>query len=145
MGGKSADKARTEFGNSLARALRSRGMTQVELAESLDTAQSVISAWINGRSEPAPGTVFTLEKQLGMDPGSLSRVLGYLPPEAAKVATTVRDAVARDFSVDEQYKPMLMAVYRELVRLSAQHPGSGRRLRPADQPPGARRRRRPAT
>lgn len=135
--------ARSDFGSSLARALRLRAMTQVELAESLDTAQSVISAWINGRSEPGPTTVFDLEKKLGMDPGSLSRTLGYLPLEA-KVASTVRDAVAKDFSIDEQYKPMLIAVHRELVRLSAQHPGSGRRLRPVDQPPGARRRRSPS-
>jgi transcriptional regulator with XRE-family HTH domain len=120
-------------------------MTQTDLAESMGATQSTVSAWINGRSEPSPATVFELERTLKVSVGSLSRLLGYLPVESAKISLSVKDAVARDHQLKEEFKPTLLAVYRELLRLSSRRPGqSGRKLRTDDPPVGARRRRLPS-
>ena len=141
---------RQKFGVALAQTLRSMGLTQAELAEQLQTTQSAVSAWINGRSEPPPFTVFNLEQTLGLAPGALSRLLGYVPVEAAELGGTVRAAIRRDPMLAEHFKPMLLSLYGQLVRLgeSATKNGpttttSGRRLRDEDQPRGARRRRSP--
>jgi transcriptional regulator with XRE-family HTH domain len=54
---------RKRFGGTLAEALSARGRRQEDLAEALDTTQSAVSAWINGKSEPAAATVFACENR----------------------------------------------------------------------------------
>ena len=69
-------ECRLAFGRMLSEALKGRSMKQEDLARSLGTTQSSVSGWINGKYEPAAATVFTIERSLGLEPGSLSRPLG---------------------------------------------------------------------
>ena len=103
------------FGRLLAGALKSRGMKQEDLARSLGTTQSSVSGWINGKYEPAAATVFTIERSLGLDPGSLSRPLGYLPVEPPADLISVESAIAQCATLDDEAKAALASIYRLLV------------------------------
>jgi transcriptional regulator with XRE-family HTH domain len=90
-------------------------MKQEDLARSLGTTQSSVSGWINGKYEPAAETVFTIERSLGLDPGSLSRPLGYLPVEPAARPVSVETAIAQSPQLDADAKDALAALYRVLA------------------------------
>ena len=106
---------RARFGRLLADALRARGMKQEHLAGSLGTTQSSVSGWINGKYEPAADTVFRIERSLGLEPGHLSRPLGYLPVEAASAAPSVEGAILQSPLLEDDEKAALMAVYQVMV------------------------------
>lgn len=76
--------------------------------------QATVSQWLLGKTEPAPKTVFAIEQALGVNPGTLSRLLGYLPP-STRSATTVRDAIAADPKLTATGRRVIAAVYEELV------------------------------
>jgi transcriptional regulator with XRE-family HTH domain len=109
---------RSTFGRMLADALKGRRMKQEDLARSLGTTQSSVSGWINGKYEPAAATVFTIERALELDPGSLSRPLGYLPVEPAAQPMSVESAIAQCGTLDDEAKVALASVYRLLVARS---------------------------
>ena len=112
-------------------------MRQDDLARKLGTTQSSVSGWINGKYEPAAATVFTIERTLGLDPGTLSRPLGYLPVEPVSRTVTVEGAIAQNTLLDEEQKAVLSAMYRVLVKRSTAA---------ANGPPGPERpRAQPAT
>jgi transcriptional regulator with XRE-family HTH domain len=123
-----ATEGRLAFGRVLAEALKSRNMKQDDLARSLGTTQSSVSGWINGKYEPGAATVFTIERSLALDPGSLSRPLGYLPVEPAAHAVSVEAAVAQSTNLDDDAKAALATLYRVLARRA-----------PATEPARARR------
>jgi transcriptional regulator with XRE-family HTH domain len=107
---------RRHFGNALAVALRTRGLTQTQLADVLDTTQSAVSAWITGRSEPAADTVFACEVATGVGPGALSCHLGYLPLDAAGAPPRIEDLVAGSGDLDDDGKHMVLTVWRTATR-----------------------------
>jgi len=117
-------------------------MTQEDLAGILGTTQSSVSGWINGRYEPAAATVFTVEHALGLEPGLLSRPLGYLPVEPVSRSVSVESAIAQSAQLDDEEKAALSAVYRVLANQSARSNGGDR---PRNQPVSANRTRVPAT
>ena len=124
-------EGRFAFGRLLAQALRSRRMKQDDLARSLGTTQSSVSGWINGRYEPGAATVFTIERELGLDPGSLSRPLGYLPVEPAARPVSVDAAITQSPHLDDDAKDALSALYRVLAsRSTAIAPSRPRRQAP---------------
>ncbi|MDQ4090669.1 MAG: helix-turn-helix transcriptional regulator [Actinomycetota bacterium] len=124
----------------LAEALKAREMKQEDLARLLGTTQSSISGWINGKYEPAAATVFTVERSLGMDPGTLSRPLGYLPVEPASRSVSVERAIAQSTLLDGEQKAALCGMYRVLVKLGAATPASAPGPeRPRNQPATANR------
>jgi transcriptional regulator with XRE-family HTH domain len=134
-------EGRLIFGRLLAQALKGRGMTQEDLARSLGTTQSSVSGWINGKYEPAAATVFTVERSLGLDAGTLSRPLGYLPVEPASKAISVEGAIAQSASLDDEQKAALCALYRLLAKR-----GGSPSAVPASAPAGTERpRNQPAT
>ena len=93
-------------------------MKQEDLARSLGTTQSSVSGWINGKYEPAAATVFTIERSLGLDPGLLSRPLGYLPVEPAARSTSVEAAIAQCTTLDDDAKAAIAGLYRLLAKRS---------------------------
>ena len=93
-------------------------MKQEDLARSLGTTQSSVSGWINGKYEPAAATIFTIERSLGLDPGSLSRPLGYLPVEPPARPISVEAAIAECTTLDDDAKAAISALYRVLARRS---------------------------
>lgn len=127
---------RVGFGRVLADAMKARGMKQEDLAGMLGTTQSSVSGWINGKYEPAAATVFTVERCLGIEPGSLSRPLGYLPVEPVARTLTVEGAIAQSGNLDDEEKAALAAMYRLLVKRSTRGGGPER---PRNQPASATR------
>ena len=113
------DRARRlNFGRLLSSALKARDMKQDELAGMLGTTQSSVSGWINGKYEPGAATVFCVERCLGVDPGSLSRALGYLPVESTASTENVETAIAQSTRLDDEEKAALAAIYRVLAKRS---------------------------
>ena len=112
-------EGRIAFGRMLADALKSRGMKQDDLARSLGTTQSSVSGWINGKYEPSADTVFTIERSLDLDPGFLSRPLGYLPVEPVARPISVEGAIAQSTSLDDDAKAALSSLYRVLAKRSS--------------------------
>lgn len=127
--GKTAE-GRLAFGRMLAAALKTRSMKQEDLARSLGTTQSSVSGWINGKYEPAAATVFTMERSLGLEPGSLSRPLGYLPVEPAARPLSVEAAITQSPHLDDDAKAALSALYRVLAKPTTPAIVPSRRRRP---------------
>ena len=105
-------------------------MKQENLAGSLGTTQSSVSGWINGKYEPAADTVFRIERSLGLEPGHLSRPLGYLPVEPASAAPSVEGAILQSPVLEADEKAALMAVYQVLVDRGAPPAPRADRARP---------------
>lgn len=140
--GESDGSRRLNFGRLLSDALKARGMKQEDLARMLGTTQSSVSGWINGKYEPVAATVFGVEQCLGMDPGSLSRPLGYLPVEPVSRTVSVESAIAQSVQLDDDEKAALSAMYRVLVKHSTRSTGTER---PRSQPASPNRARGAAT
>jgi len=113
------------FGRLLSEALKARGLRQDDLAGMLGTTQSSVSGWINGRYEPAASTVFTVERCLDMDPGALSRPLGYLPVESGSRLVSVESAIAQSAQLDDEEKAALSAVYRAMAKRNVRATANG--------------------
>ncbi|GAA0953566.1 helix-turn-helix transcriptional regulator [Actinocorallia libanotica] len=60
------------FGAWLGRQLRRKGMSQAELAKSLEVTRAAVSAWITGRAEPRPDKLQMIEEILGLATGATS-------------------------------------------------------------------------
>jgi transcriptional regulator with XRE-family HTH domain len=90
-------------------------MKQEDLAGMLGTTQSSVSGWINGKYEPAAETVFTIERSLDMDPGYLSRPLGYLPVEAVSGTIGVEAAITHSPLLADEEKVVLVSLYELLA------------------------------
>jgi len=104
------------FGEALAEALGACSWTQRELADALGITQSAISAWKYGNAEPSPVTVFRIEQVLGIEPGTLSIHLGFLPVGAGSAEVSFDAAIACDPRLDDQARRVLRATYRELAQ-----------------------------
>lgn len=115
LGHESDGNRRLRFGRLLADAMKVRGMKQEDLAGMLGATQSSVSGWINGKYEPAAETVFTIERCLGVEPGALSRPLGYLPAEPLARTIGIEVAIAQSPLLDDEEKAALAGMYRLLV------------------------------
>lgn len=73
------------FSTELLRYFRASGHTQAGLAnaltkwEKIKVTGSAVGEWLRGESEPSRDKVFALERLLEAEPGSLSKLLGYVP------------------------------------------------------------------
>ena len=81
-------------------------------------SKSAAAQWESGRSLPVPAKVPGLERALELEPGTLSRLLGYLPITSGDDKTTldVIEAIRRDTRLGEHGQELLIAMYRQLVR-----------------------------
>ena len=111
-----ADKRLRDFGDALREALSVQKLRQRDLGDRLGVTQVAVSDWINCQSEPSPETVFIMEHELRLAPGTLSRHLGYLPPKAATHVATVREAILGDSSLTGAEKEMLLGAYTAAVQ-----------------------------
>lgn len=127
LGFENDESRRRRFGRLLSDAMKARGMRQEDLAGMLGATQSSVSGWTNGKYEPAAATVFTVERCLGLEPGTLSRPLGYLPVEPVARTISVEGAIAQSPLLDEEEKTALTSIYRVLV---SSRPGSANGDRP---------------
>lgn len=112
-----AEDRQRAFGNAVREALAVQKMTQGDLAEALGVRQPTVSGWITGISAPdSVDQTFAVERALKVRPGSLSRHLGYLPPESVKSVATVRAAVMEDPQLSADEKSMILAAYDAATR-----------------------------
>lgn len=117
---KNADHG-SDFGEALDLALnnRKRAWLGAEIArlcgKETPITASAVAQWIDGTAEPARAYVFAAEKVLELKPGTLSRLLGYLPVDA-KPALSVIDAIDADTRLTDTAKRMLKSGYREALQ-----------------------------
>jgi hypothetical protein len=114
------NEQRHAFGQAVKRRLvdldRSRAWLGAEVAR-LEVGEgarpytaSAVTMWVNGDTEPTRPKVWAIEAALGAKPGSLSRLLGYLPVEARPVSTVVA-AIEADPALGDEARRVLLAVY----------------------------------
>lgn len=117
-----ARERRRNFGLALARALNGKGthqwlgtMVGEQPGVLKGVSGSAVTQWVNGETEPAPHTVFAVERVLGCRPGKLSQLLGYLPV-GWKPARTVLEALDADPALTDDMRGVVKAAYRAATR-----------------------------
>lgn len=84
------------FGQALREIRQSLKLTQQDMAALLKVEQATFSNWERATVTLEPWQVFEIEKALQVPPGSLSRLLGYLPlPDGDSGPQTDADALAK--------------------------------------------------
>jgi transcriptional regulator with XRE-family HTH domain len=108
---------KTAFRRALRRAREAAGESQSGLSQKLGLSRSAVWQWENGETVPTPDNVATVEQALRLQPGSLSRLLGYLPAGAVDRETiSVIEALETDPRLGERERELLAAMYRQLVK-----------------------------
>lgn len=103
-----------EFAAALREQLRIQNLSQKNLADRVGSGESAVSNWVAGRDEPRPQTVFAIEEALGLQPGTLSRHLGYVP-DAGWQPIPVVAAILSDPALDDAQRAALIGIYRTWV------------------------------
>lgn len=93
-------------------------------------AQPMIARYLSGEATPEPRRVFAIEQALELRPGSLSRLLGYVPAGAVP-AVDVAQAAAEDPDLTHDQRADLVAVWegmrsRTLARRASRSTTGGR-------------------
>lgn len=117
------------FRRALRQARQDCGLSQRALAKVIGVSAGAVWQWERdeGGTLPRPEVTIRLEQALRLEPGQLSRLLGYLPATTEPVLTTgVVEAARTDPRLGDSERELLIAVYRELVRQSAAKAGSRR-------------------
>jgi transcriptional regulator with XRE-family HTH domain len=109
---------KAEFRRVLVEARTRRRLSQRELGKAAGVSKSAVSQWEAGRSLPIPAKVPDLERALELEPGGLSRLLGYLPIATGddKTGLDVIEAIRRDARLGEHGQELLITMYRQLLR-----------------------------
>lgn len=87
------------------------------LGRKLGRSKQYVGQVRNGVVEPPRSLVFELEGVLGQPPGTLSRLLGYLPALTEVVGTEA--AIMRDPLLSSDQRARLIDAYRAAVSLSS--------------------------
>lgn len=114
------------FGQAIGQALELRGWTQAklgaEVARLLDEpgpiAQATVSNWIQGNNRPTPERAFAVEEAMDCAPGSLTKLLGFIPAHAVHVESVVA-AIDADPCLSPMARRLLKASYQAAVGESA--------------------------
>lgn len=111
------------FRQALARYRNARNWSLRRLATEVGVSSSTAGYWEKGRTLPTPTNVVALEQALGLDPGTLARLLGYLPiaEDVDKATMDILQALERDPRLGKRERAVLTAVYRELTRPNEDH------------------------
>jgi transcriptional regulator with XRE-family HTH domain len=113
---------REVFRRALKQAREDAGLSQRALARAVDVSPGAVWQWERDRDGTVPRLDMTtrLEQVLKLEPGQLSRLLGYVPVTAEPGTMTSVVAAARaDPRLGDSERELLIAVYRELIRQSA--------------------------
>lgn len=119
----STDEQRRSFAEALAMYLQRANMRPADLmralqADGFPARQSSVSHWTTGQAEPVRHVVYAMERLLNLQPGLLSRHLGYLPTFAVSIAPVdVETALLADDLLSPDQRQLLLATYRTLIGL----------------------------
>ena len=108
---------KTAFRRALRRAREAAGQTQSGLSLKIGVSRSAVWQWEGGRAVPTEENVATLERELQLQPGALSRLLGYLPAGAVeREMISVIEALEADPKLGERERELLASMYRQLLK-----------------------------
>ena len=108
---------RVAFSRALQRARRDADLSQGALARALRVSRSAVSQWELSLTAPRPATTTRLERLLGLEPGTLGRLLGQVPADTSKpVSVSVSEAIEADPRLGRRERELLLAMYRQLVK-----------------------------
>jgi transcriptional regulator with XRE-family HTH domain len=108
---------RDAFRLALRRAREDAGLSQRALSRALGLSNSAVWQWEQGQAIPRPDVVAAVEKELELEAGRLSRLLGYLPAGAVeREMISVIEAVQADPKLGERERELLTTMYRQLVK-----------------------------
>lgn len=100
-----------EFTAALDKAMKRAGVNQSELGRRINSAPSMINAWLNGNTgQPSLEKVRDIERALELSPGHLTRHFGWVPYEADASADVVA-AIEGDPSITPGNKDALTLLY----------------------------------
>ncbi len=121
-GGLPTAAQKEEFRRVLRETRTRRRLSLNALGSAAGVSKSAAAQWENGRSLPLPAKVPDLERALELDPGALSRLLGYLPIASGddKTSLDVIEAIRRDTRLGEHGQELLIIMYRQLLRQHGQ-------------------------
>jgi transcriptional regulator with XRE-family HTH domain len=105
------------FRRALRRAREATGQTQSGLSLKIGVSRSAVWQWEEGRAVPTEENVAALERELQLQPGALSRLLGYLPAGAVeREMISVIEALEADPKLGERERELLASMYRQLLK-----------------------------
>ena len=111
------EQQKAVFRRALRRAREAAGQSQSALSLNLGLSRSAVWQWEGGRAIPDETHVAALERELQLQPGSLSRLLGYLPAGAVeREMMSVIEALEADPKLGERERDLLATMYRQLVK-----------------------------
>lgn len=107
------------FASALNAAMDARGLRPVDLipvtgSSSRQAAQSAAQSWMTGAVEPLRPKVVELEQFLELEPGALSRHLGWLPINAPAMPD-LEATVLADARFSEDQKVLLLKLISQLL------------------------------
>jgi len=112
---RSRSDQREQFRHALRQAREASGLSQRAVARAVGRTASAVWQWEEGQGAPDLDVIAKLEELLDLNPGTLARLLGYQPTNAAQPAS-VLEAVRTDPRLDDDGRELLAKVYRWLVR-----------------------------
>jgi transcriptional regulator with XRE-family HTH domain len=111
------EEQKAAFRRRLRQEREAAGQTQMGLSLKIGVSRSAVWQWEEGRSVPTEANVAALEKELRLQPGELSILLGYLPAGAAeREMISVIEALEADPKLGDRERELLAAMYRQLVK-----------------------------
>lgn len=119
-----------EFGRAIEELIRERWPTNTEAGDALGVTSQSVANWIAGKP-PKPERVFELERALDCVPGTLSRLLRYLPLDAGPPVSvvTTEDAIRQDKRLAPRDRRVLLLYLEGLVELNETERSRPRRSR----------------
>ncbi len=111
------DEQKAAFRRRLRQEREAAEQTQMGLSLKIGVSRSAVWQWEEGKSVPTEANVAALEKELRLQPGALSILLGYLPAGAVeREMVSVIEALEADPKLGERERELLAAMYRQLVK-----------------------------
>lgn len=97
-----------------------RAVAQLLAEEGLARSKDTVALWCQGKQRMWPDEVFAIERVLDQRPGTLSRLLGYLPLDAVP-ALTPEAAIETDGSLRGETRDALLDILRGVRARNSKH------------------------
>ena len=114
------DEQKEAFRQILKHARQQRAWSQRRLADELGVSHSTVAYWERGEGVPAGDNLARLEHILQLEPGTLTRLLGYMPEHTMRREMSgVIEAIMTDPQLGARERELLLALYHQLIQQRA--------------------------